>query len=958
MLLPQSKPGNVLRRAEELIAVGQSAAALQSLHELILSRCSRNTAVSSLKPIMLRFVALCVDLRKGKMAKEALYQYKNIAQNTSVGTVEIVLKRFIDLVEEKVSEAQVHAEKLILDSIDDLEASETPEGIILSTVSGDQSKDRTDRAVVTPWLKFLWETYRTVLEILKNNARLEQAYQSTVNQAFDFCLKYSRKTEFRRLCELLRTHLQNATKYSGQQHSINFNDPDTLQRHLNTRFSQLNAAVELELWQEAFRSVEDINNLLILSKKQPKLLVMANYYEKLGKIFAVSENYLFHAVIWNKYFSLISSQNKALGDKELERVASLVLLSALAIPVISITRSKGSGVMEIDDTKIRNTKLASLLSLPKPPTRNSLLREALRKNILVHVKKEIKELCNILEVEFHPLSICKKVEPLLKVISQDPEMIQYIKPLQQVILTRLFQQLSQIYETIQLDFVLSLANFSEPFHIDSIYIEKFIMNACKKGELSIRIDHISKSLIFETDIFTSHQTLVDSSVRLQSTPSELIRSQLSRVAKCLLTTVCIIDKSFHQERENQKNAANERAINGIEKEQKETLARRAIIEHRKEIAENMMICKEKEAATKRAQKLQQEQEAEQRRVAEEAKKREAERIKKEADAIRVEEARKLADELKAKGALKVDVDDLEGLDTSKLREIQLQQLEKETRDLNEKLRITCKRIDYLERAYRKEELPLLKQKAIDQVISDKLFHEKARKLQLEASRAKHDRMIALKHRLQRLYPDYTIYRNMFLEKCRKEFDQQCKIANEALEKEKEERRIAYKLKKQEEEKQRIEEEERKRKEEEELERIRKEKLRLKTIEEENRTRKEEELRKLNEIAEKQKQKELEVEDKLRRKKEELQSINNAHDRWLKKDRIFSNSSGEEKWKPGKGSWRLRVSERPELPDFNRTVNESKLNMLQKISVNKSSNSDHPPIPTYKPPIARKENGRW
>lgn len=38
---------------------------------------------------MLRFVALCVDLRKGKMAKEALYQYKNIAQNTSVGTIEV-----------------------------------------------------------------------------------------------------------------------------------------------------------------------------------------------------------------------------------------------------------------------------------------------------------------------------------------------------------------------------------------------------------------------------------------------------------------------------------------------------------------------------------------------------------------------------------------------------------------------------------------------------------------------------------------------------------------------------------------------------------------------------------------------------------------------------------------------------------------------------------------------------
>jgi translation initiation factor 3 subunit A len=73
----------------ELIAVGQNLAALQSLHEIITSKRSKSASLQSLEPIMLRFVELCVSLRKGKMAKEGLYQFKNIAQNTNVGSIEV-----------------------------------------------------------------------------------------------------------------------------------------------------------------------------------------------------------------------------------------------------------------------------------------------------------------------------------------------------------------------------------------------------------------------------------------------------------------------------------------------------------------------------------------------------------------------------------------------------------------------------------------------------------------------------------------------------------------------------------------------------------------------------------------------------------------------------------------------------------------------------------------------------
>ena len=75
-----------------------------------------------------------------------------------------------------------------------------------------RAQDRTDREEVTPWFKFLWETYRSVLDILRNNSRLEALYAMTATHAFQFCLTYKRTTEFRRLCDILRNHLANLNK--------------------------------------------------------------------------------------------------------------------------------------------------------------------------------------------------------------------------------------------------------------------------------------------------------------------------------------------------------------------------------------------------------------------------------------------------------------------------------------------------------------------------------------------------------------------------------------------------------------------------------------------------------------------------------------------------------------------------------------------------------------------------
>lgn len=209
------------------------------------------------------------------------------------------------------------------------EVVETPEQLLLQVADGINQhlspvptppsfSQQQKRVILMPWLKFMWETYRNVLDLLKNNSKLESLYQSTALKAFDFCFLYKRRQELRRLCELLRNHLTNTSKYANQSNAIDFSTGDSLQLHLDTRFKQLSITLQLELWQEAFRSVEDIHGLLAMGKKVPKLSMMLNYYDALIKIFRVSNDYVLHAASWNRYMQ-IAMQHVNIPDHEIQR---------------------------------------------------------------------------------------------------------------------------------------------------------------------------------------------------------------------------------------------------------------------------------------------------------------------------------------------------------------------------------------------------------------------------------------------------------------------------------------------------------------------------------------------------------------------------------------------------------------------------------------------------------------
>jgi hypothetical protein len=59
-----------------------------------------------------------------------------------------------------------------------------------------------------------------------------------------------RAVEFRRLCEILRNHIQSQTKNDPKWKDKEPLTPEAMQTHLETRFSQLSTAIDMALWQE------------------------------------------------------------------------------------------------------------------------------------------------------------------------------------------------------------------------------------------------------------------------------------------------------------------------------------------------------------------------------------------------------------------------------------------------------------------------------------------------------------------------------------------------------------------------------------------------------------------------------------------------------------------------------------------------------------------------------------
>jgi len=546
-----------------------------------------------------------------------------------------------------------------------------------------------------------------------------------------FCRTYTRRTEFRRLCDLLRMHLGNLQKY-GDESSAKPNNKvrgwegwssDAIELHLQTRFAQLETASFLKLYTEGFRTVEDIYNILQIShlrRKQnpdfppPKAKLMAKYYEQLIELFWVSENYLFHAFAWYKYYILCKEYNKSMSAELKAQQASAVLLAALCIPSLPTKSEDGSGSSSKDTRFVdavmqeKMARMATLLGFAtRNPTREALLEEINNQGIFAQVPSYLQQYYYLLEQDSDPLVLVEQGKPLLEQISQEAGSIigRYVQPLRSVMLLKLLWNLSTAYHTVKIEF---LKKLTDGLGMSFQEVEKSIVlfTQTHKG-LAVRIDHRSGCLRFgDTQL-----------------ESDLMRSQLTVLGQQLEKVVTSLAPDSSETKATARAAVYQSVRDVREAEHAKMLERKARIEQRKEEIER--LAQEK---VKREQQLAAAEEAarkaeEERRIQREQKLREQQKQKQIQQELENQKKEKL---LKAMGhnTEAMTQEEVSALDAEQLAKEHQEKINKKREEAEKKTRDAAKHLDYLVRAIRIEELPIIKKKYDEKVKEDREQYEK------------------------------------------------------------------------------------------------------------------------------------------------------------------------------------------------------------------------------------------
>lgn len=683
------------------------------------TEASSYVAETDLELMVLKIIDLGVELRRGRLLKDVLLHVRQAIQSVHVLSFEFVLRHLLQAACKYVNEAKGR----LAASVDVLSQK------LASLDLEEEVLELEEREILTPWLRFQWEILRVVLDLTRNSSRSELIYHDTVLQAFDFCRTFSRKSEFRRLSEMIRYHLVLTVKYPNQVNGILLaSSAESHKLAMDVRLAQLSLACDMELWQEAFRTIEDIYGLQIIARKSPRLLASPEYFDKLTRIFAKSGNFLFLAATLSRT----------------EQDLSQMIMATLASPCVALS----------EEAKEQAERLARIIGLSAAPCREQLLARVSEK--LSSASKEVVAVFEAMQKQ--NIDCVAGIKALEAVIKVHPEYVVFARPCYENMLSKLIAIIRRERDQIELAELKKLAGVAEVRAsglISKFNLELYLALGIKNGFITgLRIDHASGLVKIDRSLLLAEPLVSKAGEQnawfeLVNQMRRLIGSGSESVPACA---------GF---------AENASFAELLKAEHGSNLERKTLIERRKEALLAEANERERQEARERALKAQQEAEAERARIAEENARRQREQLERErAEIKKLEAEKRLAEQEKLKEAAGARLN-------------------------REKQEVQAVRLDHLERAIREQEIPLLEADYDKQKISDREAYDVRRNLILKTARDNHAHDLALKKKFTEsveLKTDYSSFLAQVQARRQIRFEAAQAEASARLEEEKQKRR--------------------------------------------------------------------------------------------------------------------------------------------------------------------------
>jgi len=479
----RSNPEAVLKKATGTVKLGDKEDAWNIISEYLASRNKKGWR-AAVNEMMSLFVDLCVELRKSP--KDGFIQYRHHCSQLHLDSLEQNLRELIEKATTRGNEE--HDELLEQFEGQDLQDPEV-------------RKKYTKAQFQLPSLKFQWTTYRVVLDVLRNNQKLDPLYQETVRGAIRYCTTYNRTSEYRKLCDVCRKHLR--WIFDHQTPGKNFVEIGTqnmLSIYLNTRFLLLENATKLQLWQEAYRLITDIYELRQKSTIPLEPSLEKNYYNKLAQIFIGSNNVVLHAYAVIRYFVLLRDEwerqesglqvrrkkdEEPLTEDQIKKIAMKCILATCATPPPRCLSDTIGPAMNSEDDKFR--LMCDKLHFHSRPNQKNLCDQLEKEEISDGLPQVFSEIQKVMMSDNSPLTLCSEVMRVMnQIIEANEDLAVYMEPMKQACARKLIVSVSKMYKSIPMDRLLKMITFDDWSRPD---VESLLLDLTRKKVIWCSMSH-------------------------------------------------------------------------------------------------------------------------------------------------------------------------------------------------------------------------------------------------------------------------------------------------------------------------------------------------------------------------------------------------------------------------------------------------------------------------------------